>query len=1141
MANEEIIKRYQESVFGQGPTGAADETFTGVSEQGIPVTQAQDIIQRNQPYATDAPLAPFQALGNVLLPGQPFGKENRWLMNAEQKKIHEARQFESQSYMKKKDEVRDRLGIIFDKAQKRIEETDDPAKKDEYRKMILKAKNDILAASGLTEADFAPVSAQTYSLYDEAGLFTTAPNPYPMAEAAGYMGLGTYGSIKGFNKGVNLGLVKKFMQGAGKGFVKGKGGFWGRAAGAIVGGALGVGAADFGYEISLDIMNRAGKAKAYMKMDPKERSGLVNSIVNPVLALTPEALTFGDEGINRPSLPERTQNAVDAMAFDAAISTAFFGLRPAYLGLKHFGGAIGGLKKAPPASQLYKGDDPLSKELWKDLGAPTPQEILAAEQALAKFDPVDILKVGQKPGAIWSSGARNLPVTEKIQMNIPFIGGAATRLIKSKAFNWLGSASNKSDKLLPELETIAGTTLPRYSVAGRPYIGTFVNAFQRVPAFGGPIRAGVQIAGEAQRIRAINMLGRFAPYITTMEMGVDYLKLSGKAAEGFRTAAVNYDKQLYKAADSAGAIISDDALVATTKEILHRASKLTGDARKAYGPFTQWLRTHVLKAEEGWETGTTILNPGRRSIGEFYQLKRKMDKAWASKNWEKTAETGQLGDDIEALYKAFETDIGSLGNTPFKNVTKLWKEYENFLSNGMLLWGTNAGKAMQNVKRYGFNVVVGNNPSRAGQQMFDTLIESTAAGKHSGAFIKENLRALKNIVGDKAYNKGLGHHITKLIDDSISEVEGILYINPDLLNNALGLGKSGGRMQQFFKEALPGPVVTEYKIFNPAKGRWENFYEDLWGPVTQLTKTAERTPGKIWGENVKAVQAQLPKFEDFKNLATVLDRIFKYGMPAQSTFLARSTVLQGPVGAAKAGSPIGALVAAYGSSAAGFSALGAVGAVAPFFGFRYLGKVVTSPILIRNWTNAMDDTLPEVLRLRNFERLIQAMPDEYEEWTATMKDMETASRNQNLRNQTKSTMQSAIGNMNKALPNILGKIGQGIDKARDIPYVTAPPWKGKEDPQQDMNLDQIPEAYSSGSELGSSITGSNVMNPGAAASLYTGDTDAALANQYGGMNEGGIVSNPVMGNDGKFTEPQKGINENPFMKNAKDKGVLSIL
>ena len=55
MANEEIIKRYQESVFGQGPTGAADETFTGVSETGIPVTGAQDIIQKNQPWTTDLP------------------------------------------------------------------------------------------------------------------------------------------------------------------------------------------------------------------------------------------------------------------------------------------------------------------------------------------------------------------------------------------------------------------------------------------------------------------------------------------------------------------------------------------------------------------------------------------------------------------------------------------------------------------------------------------------------------------------------------------------------------------------------------------------------------------------------------------------------------------------------------------------------------------------------------------------------------------------------------------------------------------------------------------------------------------------------------------------------------------------------
>ena len=33
-----------------------------------------------------------------------------------------------------------------------------------------------------------------------------------------------------------------------------------------------------------------------------------------------------------------------------------------------------------------------------------------------------------------------------------------------------------------------GKKIPRHTVAGRPKIGAFVNAFQRVPAFGKPIK-----------------------------------------------------------------------------------------------------------------------------------------------------------------------------------------------------------------------------------------------------------------------------------------------------------------------------------------------------------------------------------------------------------------------------------------------------------------------------------------------------------------------------------------------------------------------------------------------------------------------------------------------------------------------------
>ncbi len=102
------------------------------------------------------------------------------------------------------------------KHKKEYEETGD----EKYKEMALTCKKDILAAAGLTDADFLPVGADTYRLYDEFGLFTNEPNPYPMLEAGMYFA----GGVKGFNYGWNGGLIKKFFKGAAKGFAKGKGG-----------------------------------------------------------------------------------------------------------------------------------------------------------------------------------------------------------------------------------------------------------------------------------------------------------------------------------------------------------------------------------------------------------------------------------------------------------------------------------------------------------------------------------------------------------------------------------------------------------------------------------------------------------------------------------------------------------------------------------------------------------------------------------------------------------------------------------------------------------------------------------------------------------------------------------------------------
>ena len=83
------------------------------------------------------------------------------------------------------------------------------------------------------------------------------------------------------------------------------------------------------------------------------------------------------------------------------------------------------------------------------------------------------------------------------------------------------------------------------------------------------------------------------------------------------------------------------------------------------------------------------------------------------------------------------------------------------------------------------------------------------------------------------------------------------------------------------------------------------------------------------------------------------------------------------------------------------------------------------------------------------------------------------------------------------------------------------------------------------SQTGSSITSNPTMNPAAAGALYTGNTDAALAAQYGGGTQyaagGGLMEmNPVMNNQGKYTDIQKGINDNPF-QNSKNKGIMGVL
>ena len=260
--------------------------------------------------------------------GQPFGFTTPGTrVEMDQRK---AQLEQDKLYRERQGKVRDDILMMADTAQKRFMETGDT----KYLDAVVQAKNDIFAANNITDDNFVTISPNMWGLVDDAGFFTNSPNPYPVIENLAKFGLGWQGMVKG-EKLMNKHFVEKFMKGAAKGGRQAKGPWLAKVAGTVLGGASAVAVADFGYEGMLDIMNRAGQAKKWMK-DDNVRVGMWDSILGHNV---PEALTFGGEGINRPSLDERKKEAFESFAWDAAITSTFFGARPLYYGIRQGIGA----------------------------------------------------------------------------------------------------------------------------------------------------------------------------------------------------------------------------------------------------------------------------------------------------------------------------------------------------------------------------------------------------------------------------------------------------------------------------------------------------------------------------------------------------------------------------------------------------------------------------------------------------------------------------------------------------------------------------------------------------------------------------------------------------------------------------------
>ena len=1106
------------------------------TEGGVPQTEAKEKIMKGREFQkkiTDVPMAALGSVWNIPFgkTGWRYGKDNWILQSKADVAQRKAELQESKLYREKRDRVRDLSLNIAETAKRRYEETGDESKLD----LAVQGINEIMANEGLNpKTDFTVVSPEVMDMRDNIGLFTNNPNPYPAIEMTGYIGGGIYGSVKGEK------LVRdKFFKGAAKGFGKSKGNWLARTAGAVIGGAMAVGVADYGYEGMLDMMNKAGKAKGYMR-DPNKQASLVDATL---ATLVPESWTFGPKGINRPTQKKRLGNALNAAYWDAGLTSGFFALRPAYYGIRKVVGHT--------PFRMFR------QKPSKAPGIVSGKELLEGEQrVLERWMP------SQNELDLIATRGLKVP-KEQLSFNLPLgLGNFLWRATNSKALNWLGPPGpikKGSNEWWPDPTEIAGTMVGRQMVGGT-LGGKITSMLSPAPLFGISIKNNMAKQSDFYIDGVMRkMIGGFAPYGHLDEMLESWDFLASQNLKGFMAQAKTLEKGFTDAAEGMGKGFSNENLVNVAKQTLREyREKLQLDPEGKIIPSE--VRNKIMTFLEN-----QIIKPvgeGRaHSMLDVHQMKglREQINDLLSPLKNKVLAKTTYADDVSRLMKAWENDVASLEKMGYPDIAKAFDEYDKFVSSGLMLWGTNVGKtaARGEVKQRGFNIILDNSTTRASHTLFDTIINASKKHAIDG---KSELAAIKRIVGDRGYHNGLGTYIDDLFNASIIEKEGLQYFDAAGFRAGLGLGKEGSKLKTLFSHALDeSPEITKLRVWEPGVG-WTHFddavYETGVGKGLKEIFGEELPEGFIRGERTK-----MPTQKDFDDLSMVLAKLFENGVPSGAKFMMRRAVMGSTRSAMRSLLPSTAM----GPMGTGVAEVGSVVGIGPImaglgaFLINYGGKVLTNPVSIRVLKNMTDANLSETVRLANFARLVRMYP---EEWIAFDRDLAELEQDQKMFDQSGQRFQQAKTLNEKAKDALLttgAKVGEAIMNPLDTiekglgqikkgsDYDPFPSYLSPKTKVPEGAVDYAPEALGSydTSRVGSSITRNPTMNPAAAGALYTGNTDAALAAQYGGGTQyaagGGLMEmNPVMNNQGKYTDIQTGINDNPF-QNAQNKGILGVL
>lgn len=1044
------------------PKPAPDQTYASIDPGGRPITAMEEQIREDrktfvEPWAQpigNAFQRGIRRIGDKFVPGQPFMQGYR---NNQAIKEQQDKSFEQKMILRKenpKEMVRARAAEMFQAAVKKYEKTNDREVFNYAEQSIIR----MIKMSGYAPQEFNLPGTIDISNVDPDPFYLDSdrPNPFPEIEIAAETILGTAASLYGATNTGARQFANVFARGAKIGAKAPVPGAW-KFLASVAGGAFAVGSAYFGYELGLDLYNEASKAKAIQEgRDP---------------------VTYS---MNRPGMGARLYRSADLASTDALLGTMVMGFRPAYNGLRNFTrGKIAGVK----------GDALKKIEAGQKLVDKFPTGGYGVE---GKF-PSELGGISILPGGPTMTGfgrKHGLDEIEELRRGLfPFYWGNIER----------GAGE------MP----IQGTP---YSIAtaGNPIFGTTIQTGGRFPYIGGGIKINLEEQGEMLVNLWHNMFAAYAPTVSTHRlMSSNILMAKNKTAARYLANLKRKLNRFRRHAKETGYTLDASPIRHTLEELLDdvpKTRKMFDDSGRILDGYDvrapEFGLSNLTKFPEGekqfynWANETLQGTVGNRSKFSIVELEKMFkDIEFYAKKYKDNPDVMNA---LTKLKQSTEASLGTVGNSEAR---RLLDDFDNYAANGMLLFDSAAAKKFEGVSKFGFTLRLAEQGHRAADDLFATAFDADNPS---------TIRAFKNIVGPDVFNQTTRRFLQDAFENSVEKgtKEGINQINFTKFRAILGLDNKAGNRYSSLKEMMPGaspttgggraPTATDFGKFDP-----DNFATIRPGGVI---------PGAIM-EGAESNVARLPTVSDLETWVAMVEDVFKYGVPDISTFIARRAQISGLRGAIRSFMPLGNIQPlAHGATAA--AASGASAAPSLLFGIpnfipllmgtllmRAGGKVLTNPLNMRVFKNAIDYKLPERARNAAIIRMFNLFKPEIEQIDQELEALEREALRPSKRRSFIEGVQENIGNkINNLIPSTM----QNQSNAQPVqPTVPQGPEVMEE---QTTEMASAAPVQSMAPVLGSSLDSSETLNPGAAQALYTGDTDSALAAQYGQAAQGGLMT-----------------------------------